>query len=500
MTNTEPSVNDVFFVTLTRVANRSALWGAAAAGLALAGGPRGRRAAARGMAAVALASVAVNGPVKQAFRRPRPTRRPPLIRMPRSSSFPSGHSASAFAFATAAGATVPAAATVLVPLAAAVAYSRIRVGVHRPSEVVFGSALGIASGALVSAADRRRRTTQAKPASGLPASGPPASGPPASDLPAGVVLVTSRFAGHSGALESAREQMRRGGLEIVSELDVSDMTGLRDQIRASAPQGPRLVVAAGGDGTVGAVADCLAETNCVLGILPLGTSNDFARSLGIPIDPRRAAALLTQGKIAGVDLGRLVVPGQPARHFVHAATVGLNVSFAKLATRASVRAHLGRLTYLIAARNALRARPAFACELVHDGHTEKLALTQLSVINAPVFGGALGLSVEGSDPDDRLLDVLAIEDLPVRRLLLAAGFLLLRVKRPLPGVHTFHIRTLHVHTERPLDVALDGEVLGRLPGDFEVVGEALRVITPLDFVDVVEGEAPPSVRLKRSFN
>ncbi|HEX6523433.1 MAG TPA: diacylglycerol kinase family protein [Streptosporangiaceae bacterium] len=499
MTRNEPRANDVLFVTLTRVANRSVLWGAAAAGLALAGGPRGRRAAARGMAAVALASIAVNGPIKQAFRRPRPMRRPPLIRMPRSSSFPSGHSASAFAFATAAGATMPAAAAVLVPLAAAVAYSRVRVGVHRPSEVLLGGALGIASGALVSMADRRRppasRTTRAKLASG-----PLASGPPASGLPAQVVLVTSQFAGRSGALESAREQMRRSGLKIVTELDVSDVAGLRDQIRALAPQGPRLVVAAGGDGTVGAVADCLAESEGVLGIVPLGTSNDFARSLGIPIDPGRAVALLTQGKIAGVDLGRLVVPGQPARHFVHAATVGLNVSFAKLATRASVRAHLGRLTYLIAARNALRARPAFACELVHDGHTEKLALTQLSVINAPVFGGALGLSVEGSDPDDRLLDVLAIEDLPVRRLLLAAGFLLLRVKRPLPGVHTFHIRTLHVHTERPLDVALDGEVLGRLPGDFEVVGEALRVITPLDFVDVDGGEAPPSVRLKRSFN
>jgi diacylglycerol kinase family enzyme len=122
--------------------------------------------------------------------------------------------------------------------------------------------------------------------------------------------------------------------------------------------------------------------------------------------------------------------------------------------------------------------------LRHDGRAEKLTLTQLSVINAPVFAGALGFSVEGSDPDDRLLDVLAVENLPVRRLLLATLFLLLRIKRPLAGVRALHIRSLHVHTEHPLDVALDGEIVGRLPADFEVAGEALRVITPADFEDL----------------
>jgi YegS/Rv2252/BmrU family lipid kinase len=243
---------------------------------------------------------------------------------------------------------------------------------------------------------------------------------------------------------------------------------------------PPIVVAAGGDGTVGGVADAIANTDTLLGVLPLGTSNDFARSLGIPVDPVRSAELLAKGKIATIDLGRLVAPGEPPRHFVHAATIGLNVNFAKLATRASIRAHFGRLTYAVAALAALRERPTFECDLQYGERRDHFRLAQLSVINAPIVGGALGMRV-GGDLDDRLLDVLAFEVVPLHRLVLAVLFLVLHVRREVRGVHAIHLTDLTVHTDRPLDVTLDGEINGNVPGDFEVVGEALRVVTPLDF-------------------
>jgi diacylglycerol kinase family enzyme len=166
---------------------------------------------------------------------------------------------------------------------------------------------------------------------------------------------------------------------------------------------------------------------------------------------------------------------------VHAATVGLNVSFAKLATRASLRQRLGRLTYAVAASLAFRERKLFDCHLGHGGRTERLELAQLSVINAPIFGGFLGLRVHGSNPVDGLLDVLAVEDLPRRRTFGAGIYQLVRLKRPLTGVHAFHTGELVVDSKEPLEVSLDGEVASRLPGRFSVADRALRVVTPQDF-------------------
>lgn len=154
---------DQALVELTRAANYSRLWLLVAVGIAACGGGRGRRAAGRGIVAVAFAAAAANGPAKLLVRRRRPLRRsrPVLIRMPRSTSFPSGHSAAAFAFATGACAELPVLAPVLVPLAGAVAYSRVHTGVHYPSDVAAGAVIGIGSGMLAKRVPRWVRRRQA---------------------------------------------------------------------------------------------------------------------------------------------------------------------------------------------------------------------------------------------------------------------------------------------------------------------------------------------------
>lgn len=139
---------DRALVSATTAASYSRLWLAIAAVLALFGGGRGRIAAGRGVAAIALASAVANGPAKLIVRRRRPfsRSRPALIRTPRSSSFPSGHSASAFAFATAVCSELPSLAPALIPLAGVIAYSRVHTGVHYPSDVAAGGAIGVACG------------------------------------------------------------------------------------------------------------------------------------------------------------------------------------------------------------------------------------------------------------------------------------------------------------------------------------------------------------------
>jgi membrane-associated phospholipid phosphatase len=140
---------------LSAAANNSGIWLAISAVLIGFGGRPGRRAAAAGVIAIGCSSALVNLGAKALSDRPRPDRSglgtPPgrYVRMPASTSFPSGHSASAFAFASAAGREVPFLSVPLRALAAAVAYSRVHTGVHYPADVVAGSIVGAWTGTLV---------------------------------------------------------------------------------------------------------------------------------------------------------------------------------------------------------------------------------------------------------------------------------------------------------------------------------------------------------------
>ena len=315
---------------------------------------------------------------------------------------------------------------------------------------------------------------------------PPASVPARRTL----VLVASPHAGRARrGLRRAEAAIARAGLVVRETIPVSDLGRLRPWLDRLTVERP-LIVAAGGDGTVGAVADALAHSDAALGIVPLGTSNDVARSLDIPLDIGAAVRLLATGPISTVDLGRFEAPDAAPRHFVHAAALGLNVAFARVATRVSVRKRLGRFTYMVAASALIRRREAFRCVLsLDDGDRSlPLSLVHLSVINAPVFGGFFGLRLRGSDADDRRLDVLAIEDVPFSRLTLAALLIFLRRQPRVGGVRVYHVRRLGIHVEQPLDVSLDGEIAGHVPGNFVLAGEALRVVTGPRFVDVDDPE------------
>ena len=133
--------------TLSHAANYSRLWIGVAGVLALVGGRSGRRAAAQGLTSIAVTSAIVNVAVKRVGRRPRPERPAQQaaarqVRMPTSLSFPSGHSAAAFAFSTGVGSGLPVVAVPLHAAAGVVAYSRVHTGVHYPGDVVVGSILG----------------------------------------------------------------------------------------------------------------------------------------------------------------------------------------------------------------------------------------------------------------------------------------------------------------------------------------------------------------------
>ncbi len=145
---------DVAMRGLTRAADHSKLWFATAAALALLGGPRGRLAARKGLVSLGIASAFANLVAKPLTTRRRPERREAEelarrhVQMPRSSSFPSGHAASAFAFATGAAGAQPMLSAPLRALATLVGYSRVHTGVHYPADVLAGAFIGVSAAEL----------------------------------------------------------------------------------------------------------------------------------------------------------------------------------------------------------------------------------------------------------------------------------------------------------------------------------------------------------------
>jgi len=477
LTRRERGVVDAGLKRLSNSANRSVLWFAIAAAIAILGGRRGRRAALRGVISIAITSTLVNLPLKYLARRDRPPMRPgdrPLpVSLPGSFSFPSGHSASAFAFATGVAIEEPRLLAPILPLAAGVAYSRVHLRVHYPLDVLAGVTIGAAMGL---ASEPVVRVLREWRDSIVPV--PEAERAKTNE----VILVASPHAGQGGELERARRAINGSGLRIRAELSIADIAKLPDLLVRNGSS-PPIVVAAGGDGTVGSVANAVIGTPAMMAIVPLGTSNDFARSLNIPLRVENAVRLISNGRVSRVDAGRLNRDGQAPRHFVHAAAAGLNVQFAKFATRADLRQRLGKLTYAIAAAVALKERPVFGVRVEYEGQAERLELVHLAVINAPVFGGFLDLKVPGMAPNDGALHVIMVEHLPMRRLLRSAFYPALGVHRRIRGFRTMQVSRLTVSPTDPMDVTLDGEIAGGVSGTFDVVRGGLQVITPASFKD-----------------
>jgi YegS/Rv2252/BmrU family lipid kinase len=476
---------DATLTAASTAADHSVLWLGVAGVLAATGRRRPRSAAASGLLGIGIAATLVNGPLKFAWRRDRPPldavgTAAPLLPLPRTFSFPSGHAASAFAFGTGVSAALPAAAPAVLPMAGAVAYSRVHTGVHYPSDVAVGAAIGAGSGVVAARVVRRLRARAVHR---------PAAQPVEVPVPRHAVLLTSDRSGSADRLDAARRTLEDAGLRIDAVLPVDEAGRVAELARGADPP---LVIAAGGDGTVCAAVNAVRDTDAVLAVLPLGTSNDVARSLGIPPDPCAAAAALAGGRVCAVDAAGLALDGtfdgesdgesdgDQARIFLNAATVGLNVTFARLATDHSLRDRFGGLSYPIAAARALRRYRPFECTVEHDGETRCYPAVHVSVSNAPVFGGLLGFRVPGASITDGLLDVIVVERLSLTRVALAVANNLLGRHRPVHRAHTMRVEKLRLRAADRQEIALDGEVVGTLPAEFRALPAAIRVVLPAD--------------------
>jgi len=247
--------------------------------------------------------------------------------------------------------------------------------------------------------------------------------------------------------------------------------------REALDDGVDTLVVAGGDGTLHEVAAGLGEEarRLTLALLPLGTGNDLASSLGVPTEPEAALALLEEGTPRRLDLVR--VGGGEAGWVVNFAMGGFAGRVAERVTPRRRRIW-GRHVYLRAALDEVLERRPRTVRLRADGRTvHEGPLLAVVVASGPRFGGGIPIA-PGAEPDDGLLDLLVLGAVSLPGLLRVVGRALRGRHLDDPAVSHLRVRWVEVDAETDLPWNGDGESLGTGSRTFEVVPDALAVLVP----------------------
>jgi YegS/Rv2252/BmrU family lipid kinase len=302
-------------------------------------------------------------------------------------------------------------------------------------------------------------------------------------------LVIVNPAARNGGVGRAWEKLAAtlAGYGIDAETVHTERPGHASELaRAGLQDGPRLVVAVGGDGTVNEVVngffdgDRAIAPEAELAIVPIGTGRDGARTYRIPGRPERALAIVASGTTRTIDLGRATYVahggGEESRLFLNIASCGLSGAVAERANRTSKR--LGGTPSFLWATVATFARwKNIGFKVTMDDEQRELVANNTIVANGRYFGGGMHIAPDAL-PDDGLLDAIVFGD--VGRLDLA-----LNMHRLYRGTILRHPKASHrlaravsVETARPLPIEIDGEQPGVTPVRFEVVPAALRLRVP----------------------
>ena len=285
-----------------------------------------------------------------------------------------------------------------------------------------------------------------------------------------LIVNPSAGGGRAGAtLPDVQDALRGYGLEHRVET-TRDLDHARELAR-SAVQAGETAVAFGGDGLLGAVADALKGSSGLLGVLPGGRGNDFARAIGIPLEPVAACQVLADGVERSLDLGRA---GDGT--FVGIASCGFDSEANRVANES--RLIKGNLVYAYAAIRALAAwKPATFTVKLDSGHTHTMTGYTIAAANSKAYGGGMFMAPDAS-PQDGLLDVVMVADAPKLRFLRLLPTVFKGTHINQPNIEVHRSASVEISADRPFTMYADGDPIAELPVTVTALPGAVRVLLP----------------------
>ncbi|PAX51805.1 lipid kinase [Brunnivagina elsteri] len=232
-----------------------------------------------------------------------------------------------------------------------------------------------------------------------------------------------------------------------------------------------IVIVGGGDGTLNAAVDGLVETQLPLGILPLGTANDLARTLGIPNSLPEACKVIATGEIKQIDLGWV-----NGKHFFNVASLGLSVKITQRLTK-QAKKRWGILAYAATALQVIWESRPFSAEIRVNGESISVKTVQITVGNGRYYGGGMAV-VHDATIDDQRLDLYSVEIrhwwqiIPLLPAMRNGRHIHWREVRALQG------QDIEVYTRKPRPINTDGEITTYTPAHFRVIPQILKVLVP----------------------
>jgi len=287
--------------------------------------------------------------------------------------------------------------------------------------------------------------------------------------PRSALLLANANSRSGAAMDDARRALEQAGL-AVRPFRTESRNELTPLIAENA-SGVDCIVAAGGDGTMNGVADGVIACGLPLGVLPMGTANDLARTLGIPTDLDAAARVIASGKTRRIDLGEV-----NEHAFFNVASIGLSAELAAGLTQERKR-RFGRFAYALTALNVLsRARPFGATIVMKDGE-RRVRTLQIAVGNGRYYGGGMAVE-ENARIDDGALDFYSLELTSVWKLALMMRSFRNGSHGLWREVRTERCTSFEIRTRKPRPVNTDGDLITFTPARFSVKPGAIAVYVP----------------------